>query len=148
MKFFALITGMTLPILVVGCGGSGNEPTNVAGQELSLPGFPDGGAFPLPPLPQLPPGFPLPPDGGFVFPRLPDPFPPLPDGGFVFPPLPDGGFVFPAFPFPLPPLPSGFPQPPPLPSGLPQLPPLPSGFPAPLPLPLPFLPDGGFPFVP
>jgi hypothetical protein len=152
MKLVALITGMTLPLFAFGCGGTGNEPTGVAGQDLSLPGFPDGGAFPLPPLPTLPPGFRLP-DGGFVFPQLPDPFPRLPDGGFLLPRLPDGGFVLPSFPtaFPLPPLPSGFPPLPPLPSGFPT-PTLPTGFPPPPTLPtgfpLPRLPDGGFPFVP
>jgi hypothetical protein len=149
MKLIALIAGMTLPLVAVACGGSGNEPTGVAGQDLTLPGFPDGGF--LPPLPQLPTGFPVP-DGGFVLPKPPpNPFAFLfPDGGFVPPTpppnpfaflIPDGGFVLPALPsaFTPPPLPSGLP---PLPSGLPQLPPLPTGFP------LPSLPDGGFPHFP
>jgi hypothetical protein len=143
MKLVALITGMTLPLIAFGCGGPGNEPTEVAGQDLTLPGFPDGGLFRLPPLPTLPTGFPLP-DGGFFLPPPPNPFPPFPDGGFVLPPFPTA--------FPLPPLPSGFPALPPLPSGFPQPPALPTGFPQPPTLPtgfpLPRLPDGGFPFVP
>src|SRR5580693_3519004 len=35
MKLVALITGMTLPLIAFGCGGPGNEPTEVAGQDLT-----------------------------------------------------------------------------------------------------------------
>jgi hypothetical protein len=158
MKLIALLTGMTIPLFVLGCSGTGEEdPTSATAQELSFPGFPDGGPFALPPLPPLPTGFPLParPDGGFALPPLPTGFPlpiPIPSGGFTLPPLPTG-FPVPVLPdagFALPPLPTGFPVPP-LPTA-PQLPPLPTApFPIPpLPtgFPLPPLPDGGPFFLP
>src|SRR3984957_11057730 len=155
MKLIALVTGLTLPLIplaALGCGAA-DEPTSVESQDLTLPGFPDGGPFSLPPLPPLPTGFPLPalPDGGFALPPLPTGFPlPVPSGGFTLPPLPtgfplpvipDGGFAFP----PLPTLPTALPVP-----VLPQPPPLPTAFPVPtLPtgFPLPSFPDGG-PFFP
>jgi hypothetical protein len=81
MKLIALLTGMTFPVLALACGGAGDDPTGSTTEDLTLPGFPDGGPFALPPLPPLPTGFPV---------------PALPDGGFALPPLPTG------FPLPIP----------------------------------------------
>jgi hypothetical protein len=100
MKLIALLTGMTIPLFSLACGGTGEDPTGENTQDLTFPGFPDGGPFALPPLPPLPTGFPIPPLPT-AFPPLPTinlPIPPLPTG-FPLPSLPDGGpFFIPPFP--------------------------------------------------